>query len=1138
MTEFRENILDILDAWEGYTVKDPCSKDPAYNSGHVQLKCYINNVCPFHKTPYVNESLVFNTETFTQVESNIPKRITSVLTTTPGLEGVHFKPKKVFRHNYMYKSKTDDSNYNPRADTEERLLNFDTYYKEVSLAATAMINGADQTRYKSEYSWIMVSSVFDYISRTCAIIGECSIDAQWSYKNKPVPNNIVGDKDIEYDYKYDHWLKYKDSFEPNFSGAMVPKTNEDPQVSKFTIQVPMQNKVHRNGGVHWKVTKKSPIFRGCDFFIRFYKGANEPVHYDNNIGKVWFNNSFYAPLDYTTNKKIIIDRNIGLKEYINEAIRSPDKDEIPENSTNVYDFYTQAYYIIEIGAEYFIIIPARGNPTFVQFFKGGNSKGTFSKRLGEPFKGVTGDSLINAKFFDITVRNHLGKLVIQFEGAGLPEIPPWIVTGANWTIGGDQDNPYLEENLADLIVPKSFLSIWGGNLKCGFSFGYLQYMSSHVSFIYPNQALVSERLVSIHNDTAFEKWGAQEVSEISGFSQSNPLWLPLNGEGNGKNTSHSFLLEAYKGNKLEFGSIGDQKTDFNNVPLFTQDCQYYKNYEDNDNLDYELGYFYYNYPVREFSPQFEKNIGHVNTSNIIVKKYQYANYFDKRYQGFNMYIGMMNGDHLFTKEWLTSWLSNSSLYPIQKADHTPARNKSSLKMDESWYLPDCKTPILTNIRLVADPSLEPRWQDGTSIRSGTNRDPESGSSQYFIDATDHVMSFSHSWTASSLTSMEHSGSVQFYLNSSMDVPNNVTYDLLSLQDKTFYIEIWAGYRDVPGCDNSNYTRIPAFYKMFTGMCQGGTLSLEYGKNIMTCKLEDYTTVLKGMKFFNSPWFDAMKDVIAINEIMKLAGFRDQGDYDPGNIISSLAEKAASLNPSLYYYNSDGRLYKMEAFGLPSGYNRLEQPSLKFNDGDPFIDAINKISKMSAKLFYFDERGIARFEDYQDTVEMDFEGRLELTPLYQFTANPERYGGQLVFNKIETSFDVSGIANHLKLLTNTPDWHLLIRDHIKWDTIENPEATGFLGFKRTAYQAESIFGSKVAQTTAMNKYAVMFKPRFKVSFETYGLPLRATDIISLEGVVVRVTKVDHVFDASKNQWWMQVECDRFQPINSADLIPIP
>ena len=163
-----------------------------------------------------------------------------------------------------------------------------------------------------------------------------------------------------------------------------------------------------------------------------------------------------------------------------------------------------------------------------------------------------------------------------------------------------------------------------------------------------------------------------------------------------------------------------------------------------------------------------------------------------------------------------------------------------------------------------------------------------GTSNYFIDATDHVTSFSHTWALSSLTELEHTGTIQFYLNYDMDVPKNVTHDLINLQNKSFYIEIWAGYETLSTCENSNFSRVPGFYKMFTGICQGGSISYEYGKNIMTCKVEDYSIMLKSIKFFNSPWFDGMKDILAIDQICGMAAFRNKGLYDPSYVLSRMA----------------------------------------------------------------------------------------------------------------------------------------------------------------------------------------------------------------------------------------------------------
>jgi len=579
-------------------------------------------------------------------------------------------------------------------------------------------------------------------------------------------------------------------------------------------------------------------------------------------------------------------------------------------------------------------------------------------------------------------------------------------------------------------------------------------------------------------------------------------------------------------------------------------------------------------PQKEFSPEFSPDpyvYRPVRNSAIVINKYKYFDFFKNRHQGFNTIIGMMCGDHLYSNGFHNAFWDGGRLSAVQ--DAFVSDNEFDFKtLDEEegeWYLPNCKTPILTSLRLVSDPAPDTRWNDGTTIKEGTRRDPESAfesdadpaadpdadpdapvtTNPNFIDASDHVMTFSHSWSSSGLTSIEHSGNIQFYLNEEMDVDNNVTFELNGLIDKTFYIEIWAGYRnrdDMPACgsfceldpadpekeldcEHSNYTRIPGFFKVFTGMCLGGSISREYGKKVMNCMLEDYLVVLKGMKFFNSPWFDGMKDVVAIKEIISMAGFRDQGEYDPGKLIKGLSDDAVSATPNKFHDHFDGRKFKMETYALPSGYNRLLQPSFKFNDGDSFIDAINKISVISAKLFYFDEFGMAHYEDYQDAVEQDFEGALPLVPLYFFTTNPETNGGQLVFDKVDMSFDMSHVVSHLKTLTNTPDMHLLIRDVIKWEHIENPNTSGFLGYQKTFYQQQSMFGSKEAQIEAMKKYTVFFKAIGKIKFETYGLPMRATDIINFEGAIYRVVRVNHTMDAAKNQWWMQVECERFQSI---------
>ena len=922
MTDFRENVLDIIDEWGGYQTLS-CGQ-PALNSGHVQLKCYINNVCPFYKTPRKEDSIVFNSDTYEELKRSLPNIVTSAITTTPGVEGLHFKHRKVFRHNYINKPKTDIT---IAEDVVTQFKNFSNYYQDISVTGKPSVIGADKTLYKQDHDWAIIDSVFDNKSCSGGEVEECGIKAHWSYWNKDVPVNKYRERDIELDYEPGYWQAYRDSLEyDSIKEAYFVKDGEPIRIEKFNVQMPVQTRTHDENanGIHWKVVKRTPVYQGADFFVRFYKMAQDPVRYTTQLGNVPFNNDFYRPLDHTYTKTVIVDPIGNFERYANEAVR------IPANvgdDVNLYDFYTQAYYIIEMEKQYFIVIPQRGFPFFVNFFKGENSNGTVAKRLGDPFTGVSGEELINAEYFDIVVRNHLGRLVIQFEGKGFNNVPPWIVQRFDWVSEKVEsgETAYMVEKPRDIVVPKGHIYLWGGNIRCGFLFGHLQYEAAYTSFIYPPRAADVSDDIEVSQFAAFDEITPEELSFSTEYFNTDPLWLPLNGAGNGRRVSHHLVFESYSGEQLEQGSIGDQSTAFYNKPLFTQDAQYYKNYSDKDDADWEVGYFYYNMPQKEFSPG-----DSARTSAIIINKYKFLNYDRTRHQGFNTYIGMMCGDHFYNNAFHNNFWDGGGLSAVKEEviDNLIFNNASPAPGE--WFLRNCKTPILSSIRLISDASPDPRWVDGTTIANGISRDPESGSvSPYFLDASDHVMNFSHAWTASGLTSLEHSGTIQFYLNHDMDVDINITSDLIALQDKTFYIEIWAGYRhrdSMQNCDHSNYTRIPGFFKVFTGMCPGGSISYEYGKHVMTCKLEDYTVVLKGMKFFNSPWFDAMKDAVAIKEIMTMAGFRDQGVYDPGSLIAGLADNSISSNPNRFHQHFDGRVFKFESFGLPSGYNRLMQPS--------------------------------------------------------------------------------------------------------------------------------------------------------------------------------------------------------------------
>jgi len=292
----------------------------------------------------------------------------------------------------------------------------------------------------------------------------------------------------------------------------------------------------------------------------------------------------------------------------------------------------------------------------------------------------------------------------------------------------------------------------GGNIRCGFMFGPLQYVTKHISMIYPpREQFKKEEDMQL----AFTYGAPEEITANSmpGAFKSNPFFLPSQGKHDILFSSTDVFLQDLSQNVIPVGQ------NMANQPLFMQDAQYYSNYtEDNSGAnigDYIYGGFLYDYTLRDFS-DVSRGGFQAGTSNIIVKKYKYLNDPKTKQQAFDILIGMMAGDHLFTNN---HWTGSNSPPPPGGAIDLLQPFSNSFFDDDEWLIPACKTPILASLRLISHESENVRWDDGTTTASGINPDPTVGVSPYFLDATDHVMSFSDSWSASSFSEMEHTGSL-------------------------------------------------------------------------------------------------------------------------------------------------------------------------------------------------------------------------------------------------------------------------------------------------------------------------------------------------------------------------------------------
>ena len=1132
---YKINVQEIVDNWGGYSLKE-CDGAPAYNSGKLELKCFINNQCPFNKVDAVEDVLVFNENTIARVISDFPDKIYKSITTTSGVEGIHFKPRYVFRYNFIEQFEFVDFGFKLNTSTGSNIRQ----------------NFRDE--YVIQQSWISVPSVFES--------GD-TISAEWEDIKSTESDSNIKDIDLKNDLIESLYVEYIDSIEIDNKGNTTLKEGKKPVINPYEINIPIQVKTSEEfgSGVHWRLLKNTSLYRGEDFFIKFYKKARgntvkKVSHYTPSFaGHAQFD---YGALDVTQNKEKFY--------WGGDKPGFMGEQKVPLNAAVIgskgeYDFSSQAYYIIELGykkffsSNYFIIITERGFPSFVVSEVGGDGV-AFSRLLGKPFTEVSGKTLINADEFTMTVRNHLGKLVIEFKVPDR-EIKPWIIEKTERELETDKVTAEITEirKPSMITVPRGRMTIWGGNLLCGFSFGPLQYSQPGLNIVYPPGPGKYPLLSTDYRDGRLVTEEKEAPEPALYLPSGVPHRIMFSNPIIDKDVLNEEL--SLKGEDIAFRGTS--------VPIFTQDAQFYdewkeeykieKDEDNNDKVDgdgnpvFEIvgkvddkyGAFYYKQTIKEIGYTAISD-SPARTSGLAVRKYFSYDDPRTRKQAFNINILMVCGDHVFNNEWELK--NDYSLPDTGNGKKYWKQNKGENGNEGSeWYIRDCKTPILTSIRLIAENlGKEPRWDDNTEIFEGVaktpfdnnennDEDPEDDSSdfnKYFVDATDHVLSYSDNWSATEFTQIDHTGTINFLLNQEQPFSNNYVVDkLYGLQDKTFYIEIWAGYR------NCSYSRTNGFFKLFTGLCHGGVINYQYGKTIMSCKIVDYTSVLESQLFINSPFFDGMKDISVIDQILKMAGFRYKGVFDPGRLVNALND-SPDVDNNTTYNHIDGRIFKFQKYALPSGYNRLNQPMFKFDMGTNFLDGIREITKKSTKVFFFDQMGIAHYESIADLIKEDFRGIELLMSLYKFTTNPEIFPGQMIFKNIEHNYTVEEIRNYIKIISNTPDFHPLIFDYANWNSFDNPDMEGFMGYFKPFFQTEGLFGSKSATLDALIQYSLAFRPAVVYNFETYGLPLRANDIIDINGETARVMKVDHNLDPEKNEWWMTLECRRYLPVKSVGI----
>jgi len=1117
-----------------------------YQSGRLVVKCLINNYCPMLYSSQADDSLIFNSKTAVSFKEDVFRYLSYV----PGLEGFFLKPKYVRRSNFLVvPNYVKNEEVDPYFVTEEYVLDIDNPY---TLFTTG--NGEDNTNtpYKPEYSWIIERSFYD--TSVSVILGpwdypyehgciekeEVPADARWSYFSK----NRGADEDSEN-------ISYQD---------IIDAENADPEetmleeayesvygdsciwfIGNNAAAKPVKkDNVMVKKSIHWKVDKLWPVFEGADFFIEFVKQSySQDVSRQDPVPFSFYPNEAYRAIDvrsmHNTENWEFLPVNQGVVSY------TPIKDEetgkikgykSDEDSKKFLDFNNQSYLVVEIGMgdekhNYFLIITEKQHPTLIRVVR--EKYRYVSHELGL-YKAVSGEELLKKDSFIITVRNHLGKLVITFSGY---EDQPFIVS----------QRPLNDEDTNLIKVPEGQLSVFGGNSQYSFNFGYLEYNDSYVLNMPPGGKTSKDESVSDINNFEVLKFGSAGTMVLLSSSDTELLKAS---EASAGTEGLPDILGAWIDKRL---------------PVYTCDAQHIEEaalWVGDDNfvigkIDQFISFFaqtgnflkaHQNYKIGEdIEELLQTNAEFLEDAQDELAGAQ-AGYADakteKEKEEWQKLIIKAINDITVLENQKTNLLGllNQKIYSSIDPEGSSCLNLS-IKVDEeesnddvismkvdvqflagshnfaTWMCNSCKTPILTTLRLLTLPDKVDAWAPNP------------------IDVSDYVLSFSDNWSAQDFHSIDHTGSIKFLITDST-IGNETAERLLNFRNKAFYIEVWAGYGEYRNFNSittnnaCNYTRIPDLYKMFTGICYGGTVEQKAGIMTMECNIADYMKILENQYFFNSPWFDGVRDLNAVYKIISMAGFKDNQMYDPGYLsrISSEHRESDYIRAAI----PDGRLFKAIPYALPASYQRLEQSYLKYEDGKSYLEGIKDIAQKSGKIIFFDALGMFHYESlsfdtyiYGNADERD----IEALTLWYYTKFPNKFG-QLCFDTLIVESAVEDVINNIHLMTTTPNHEMVILDDVNFDSIHNPNSEGFLGYRKTYAQIDGIFGNKRSLLGLASHYSKLYRPPVVCRFESYGLPIRALDIAMIEEQPLILTEVSSTLDPQENKWWQTLVGEWYQP----------
>jgi len=972
----------------------------------------------------------------------------------------------------------------------------------------------------------------------------------------------------------------------------------------------------RGTPVHWTLEKFTPVFQGQDFFVTVEtkKETDEsPDFFPENeyLGSCIED---YKYLQYTNTDRPQGEWVEGIsnsafyvapKREDDGTITDEARAKSKEDARKEYWWKYKSYILIEIGAghpdhNYFIELSKGGRPRLLHLgyvwdhpnrIRGGSIKPNrrglddteqwhYMKQCRElsVYNNVSCNELFKKDSFRVTVRNHLGRLVITFEGY---EGDPWIVQ----RLDNEPGQYDFVKTIVPMVVPAAKMKIHGGNMSCVVNYSPLQYTATETTYFRNRQA-----------DT--------------GEAGNNDLWMTFSHMGSSKLYQNPLQIRRYFNDprlNARNGKVGydcDSHTAWEihrnakeDVPLYKIFRRQYQLWgkgwildvdrqgDDAPVRDPDTGLTTDKRLVSGYRETFNRPGGSPHTLTIFnalqpgepfrlgLQGQSDANYPYKTYASrWDVGIRFDAGSVLMPKPEATATSGgreNVSLGIPGTSINTFVDREIIIDERAKRHLfTNYVTPIATSWRMMVLGGEKP-----TRKSSGAPKvEP--------FDVACLTTKITDGWSAEGWYGLRHESKIQCYIPLSPPVGDNqslynIGQRLKSLHNKSFYVTLsywWEnGIGERDAIANSISRKRPDENDLLiqmTGIAYGGTLSRSVNKIFFDFTVQDYMSVFDKQFIFNSPFFDGVSDVEAVYELGRLAGFDDEEkrstrvNRQPLGMLQHIIKNQQRSADGRFIYN--GEKIHSPPYDLPGSYATLNAPAVRFQNGDKFSAALEKVAQLSTKVIYFDRWGVLRcesvpaieaafyasgesdfaFESVFDFVTSPFPVKARdtgagATAHRKFTFDPCKHASHLVYDVVQYNRSVEDCINQIVILTASNDILLpngkrvgggyIIAGYTFFKQLWNPEEEGFVGFRKPFYQSNGVFGGLQGVRRGLQHYAKMKYPPATVQFSTYGVPgLKALDIITLDNNLFYITEITHEIDPSQNRWWMNITGEWLKP----------